>query len=684
MKRKVELKGNLNMYLKWPILMSIILLIMNIILFFINVNVALVVTVFVLLEVIIAIIIYHYSHGKILNDLISFGSDYAQIQKQLLKELSIPYAIVEKNGKILWMNQAFRIIEQTEGKNYKNIKTMFGEITEKAMPKKDEEKELHSTLGDKKYKIVIKKMLLTEINQAVENLSEEGDITKAVGIYAVYLFDETEMLTYVRQIEEEQFVAGLINLDNYDEALDSIEEVRRSLLVALIDRKINKYITHYDGILRKIEKDKYFVALKQKSLVKMQQERFSLLEEVKTVNIGNDMSVTLSIGLGAHGNSYAQNYEFARAAIDMALGRGGDQAVLKDGENITYYGGKTQSHEKNTRVKARVKAHALRELITNSERVIIMGHRISDVDCIGAAIGVFLAAKTSGKKAHIVISNVASSVIPLLDRFRANSEYESDMFVNSEYALDKLDENTLLVVVDTNRPSYTECPELLQEAKNIVVFDHHRQGKDVIDNAILSYVEPYASSTCEMVAEILQYYGEGVRIRPLEADALYSGVVVDTNNFMNKTGVRTFEAAAFLRRNGADVTRVRKMFREDMCDYKAKAMAVRDAEVFKGEYAISICPADTSESPTVVGAQAANELLNIKGVKASFVLTEYNDKIYISARSIDEVNVQIIMERLGGGGHLSIAGAQIADATMEEVVMRLKDTIASMIEQKEI
>lgn len=684
MKRNIELKGNLNTYLKWPMLMSILFIILNIIIFFINVNIGLLMTFFVIIEVIISIVIYRYSHGKILADLVSFGSDYAQVQKQLLHELSIPYSIIEKDGKLLWMNQAFREIAEEKGKVHKNIKTMFGEITEKIMPKKDEEREVHSSFLQKQYKIVIKKVVLTEVSQTLETLPEEEDITKAVEIYAVYLFDETEMLTYIRQIEEEQFVSGLIYLDNYEEALDSIEEVRRSLLVALIDRKINKYVTHFDGILKKLEKDKYFVAFNQKSLLAMQQERFTLLEEVKTVNIGNDMAVTISIGLGAHGSSYTESYEFARAAIDMALGRGGDQVVLKDGENITYYGGKSQTHEKNTRVKARVKAHALRELITNSERVIIMGHRISDVDSIGAAIGVFIAARTSGKKAHIVISSVASSVTPLLERFRASNEYEPDMFVNDEFAMDRLDDNTLLVVVDTNRPSYTECPGLLQYVKNIVVFDHHRQGKDVIEHAILSYVEPYASSTCEMIAEILQYYGEGVRIRPLEADALYSGVVVDTNNFMNKTGVRTFEAAAFLRRNGADVTRVRKMFREDMNDYKAKATAVKDAEVFRGEYAISVCPAETSESPTVVGAQAANELLDIKGVKASFVLTKYNNTIYISARSIDEVNVQIIMERLGGGGHLSIAGAQMEDTTIGEVIVQLKDTITSMIEQKEI
>ncbi|MFQ9511731.1 MAG: DHH family phosphoesterase, partial [Lachnospiraceae bacterium] len=290
----------------------------------------------------------------------------------------------------------------------------------------------------------------------------------------------------------------------------------------------------------------------------------------------------------------------------------------------------------------------------------------------------------SGKRANIVANNVTSSVVPLMDRFRNNPEYEEDLFINSETALERMDENTLLVVVDTNRPNYTECPELLNIADSIVVLDHHRQSRDVIDNAVLSYVEPYASSACEMVAEILQYYAENIRLRSTDADAIYAGIVVDTNNFLNKTGVRTFEAAAFLRRNGADVTRVRKLFRDNMADYKAKAEAVRHAEVFETYYAISVCPSDTTESPTVIGAQAANELLDIKGIKASFVLTEYNNKIYISARSIDEVNVQIIMERLGGGGHLSIAGAQLNGITIEEAKKKVKETVKEMLDAKDI
>ena len=388
--------------------------------------------------------------------------------------------------------------------------------------------------------------------------------------------------------------------------------------------------------------------------------------------------------MGLNGLSYAQNYEFARNAIDIALGRGGDQAVVKIPENVIYYGGKSQQVEKNTRVKARVKAHALREIITGKDQVLVMGHRMPDVDSFGAAVGIYRIAQTLGRKAHIVLNEVTPGIQPMVEQFRNNPEYEDDMIIGSQEAIEAANSNTVLVVVDVNKPSITECPDLLRFCKSVVVLDHHRQGTETIENATLSYVEPYASSACEMVSEILQYTYDNIKIRTEEADCMYSGIMIDTNNFMTKTGVRTFEAAAFLRRNGADVTRVRKLFREDALEYKAKADAVSQAEIYKQYFAISICTADELPSPTIIGAQAANELLNIRGIKASFVLTDYQGKIHISARSIDEVNVQIIMERMGGGGHLNTAACQMEGTGIIEAVGALKRTIDSMLENKEI
>lgn len=615
-----------------------------------------------------------------MKQMVAFGASYAQLQKQLLYELDIPYAMIDEQGSILWLNKAFKVLTDREKTKRRRLNALFPELD---MHQVCNNSQYITTVSyqDKKFRIKVRQVYLQDMPEMLE---ENFQVEPQVDLFAVYLYDETELISYQNQVVEEQAVVGLLYLDNYEEVLDSVEEVRRSLTSALLDRRINKYIHTYEGLIKKLEKDKYLVLINQKNLRLMQEKRFTLLEEIKNVNIGPEMVVTVSIGFGTEGDNYEQNFEYAKTAIDMALGRGGDQVVLKAGENISYYGGKAQAQEKSTRVKARVKAHALKTIIENKDKVLIMGHSISDVDCLGAAVGVYRAAKTSGKRSYIVLNTVTKSVEPLLERFQVFGEYEKDMFIQNEAALELIDEQTLLVIVDVNRPSYTECPKLIEKAAHIVVLDHHRQTREVIGNAVLSYVEPYASSASEMVAEILQYYSENVRLRSVEADAMYAGIVVDTNNFQNKTGVRTFEAAAYLRSCGADMTRVRKLFREGMIDVQTRAEAVSSAEIYAEHYAISICSGMTEETPTVIGAQAANELLNVQGIKASFVFTEYNHTIYISARSIDEVNVQVIMERLGGGGHLSIAGAQLKDATLEEAIEQLKQILDDMMENQEI
>ena len=499
------------------------------------------------------------------------------------------------------------------------------------------------------------------------------DTDKNVSVIAMYMYDDTELKEYIKKNEDNKLVVALAYLDNYEEALESVEDVRRSLLIALIDRKITKYFSNFDGLVKKLEKDKYFLIMRQSSLDTLKEQRFHILDEVKTVNIGNEMAITLSIGVGLNAATYIQNYEYSRIAIEMALGRGGDQVVIKNGNNITYYGGKTQQMEKATRVKARVKAQALKEFMSTKDRVVVMGHKITDVDALGAGIGIYRAGKTLGKPVHIVVNDPTKSIRPLIAEYTNNSEYEPSMFVDSAQAKDLIDNNTVVVVVDTNRPSYTECEELLYMTKTVVVLDHHRRGSEVIENAVLSYVEPYASSACEMVAEILQYFSDDLRIRNIEADCLYAGIVIDTNNFTTRAGVRTFEAAAFLRRSGADVTRVRKLLRDDLKSYQARADAVRTAHIYRNCFAISTCPSENLDSPTVVGA----------GVKASFVLTQYNNEIYISDRAIDEINVQVMMEKMGGGGHMNIAGAQVK-ASPDEVERMLKDIIDQEYQEENI
>lgn len=619
---------------------------------------------------------------KIKSALIDFATSYGVLQRYLLDDFEVPYALLDSDGKILWENQQFISYTKTTKDYHKSITTLIPGITKELLHKVVDDHHFYLTEEDVFYHVIVRRIFLEDGIREKEDKKEA--MNEQESLFALYLFDETQLHESLKENEEQKLVSALVYIDNYEEALDSIEEVKRSLLIALVDRKVNKYFGNADGIVKKIEKDKYFIVFKRKYLTDLEEDRFSLIEDVKSIKIGNEMAITLSIGVGNSNKTYTQSYDYTRAAIDLALGRGGDQAVVKSSEKISYYGGKTQQVEKVTRVKARVKAQALREILEGKEQVIVMGHSISDVDALGAAVGIHRAAKVLGKRAYIVLNEINSSLRPVKERFNEESGYSEKMFVNSDEALELADRNTVVVVVDTNKPSYTECPQLLNIVKTIVVFDHHRQGEEVIENAVLSYIEPYASSTCEMISEVLQYFSEDIKLDAVEADTLYAGILIDTNNFMNKTGVRTFEAAAYLKRSGADVTRVRKMLRDDIDSYKARAEAVRKAEVYRGDYAISVCDGENLESPTIAGAQAANELLNIEGIKASFVLTDYQDKVYISSRSIDEVNVQIIMERLGGGGHLNVAGAQLVGVSLDEAKMKLQETLDEMIEEGEI
>jgi len=683
MKNRIKLKGRIKTYLQFSLYLGILLIAVNICTYFLSVQAALLLTCFTVFYFAIILALMFYNKPVIMNELVSFATQYGQIQRRLLRDLELPHALLDDEGRVIWTNREFERITHKEKGYSKSITSLFPAITKDRLPGEDEIEETEFEIDYESSNFIARFKKIS-----LEEMAVNSDIIDADGydgyLIAMYLFDETALRIALKEVDDQSIAIGMIYLDNYEEALESVEEVRRSLLIALIDRKVNKYISAFDGICKKLEKDKYLVILRKKAIAQLQESRFDLLDDVKTVNIGNEMAVTISMGIGLDGLTYAQNYEFSRNAIDLALGRGGDQAVVKSPDMITYYGGKSQQVEKNTRVKARVKAHALKEIISGKDKVLIMGHRLADVDSFGAAVGIYRIAKTLDRKAHIVLNDITTSVQPLVEMFRDNPEYDEDMIISSTEAIEAAGGNAVLVVVDVNKPSITECPDLLKYCKSIVVLDHHRQGTEVIENATLSYVEAYASSACEMVSEILQYTVDNIKIRSEEADCMYAGIVIDTNNFLTKTGVRTFEAAAFLRRNGADVTRVRKLFRENAIEYKAKADAVSQAEIYRNYYAISICTNDEVQSPTIIGAQAANELLNIKGIKASFVLTEYQSQIYVSARSIDEVNVQVIMERLGGGGHMNVAGCQMEGTSIAEAIAVIKNTIDQMIQEGEL
>ena len=674
-------KKKLSVFFKIPMLLGLFLAAITVLVYFIYWPIGVILTVFLVIYFVFTLYMYLNSSEILRKEMVNFATSYGQVQGELLKNLDTPYVLLDETGKIMWFNDAFGAAAQKDSDYRRSITTIFPSIRREGFPKDEKEIRFQVELEGVSYLAKLKRLPVMDLLPSNTMLDEKGG---KGDLYSLFLIDDTAARLAIQEVDDQSVVVGFIYIDNYEEAVDTLEDVRKSLLVALIDRTVTKYIASMDGICSKTEKDKYLIVLRKKALRQMEEDHFDLLEEAKRVKIGNEMAITLSIGIGLDGLSYVQIYALARTAKDLALGRGGDQPVVKNADNVTYYGGKSRQVEKSTRVKARVKAQALKEILNTRDTVFIMGHRLGDPDSFGAALGIYRIAKTLNRKAHIVINERTVSLRQVLTLFDRNENYPKDLIIDSAHALENVTENCALVVVDTNKPSLTECPELLKKCKSIVVLDHHRQAKEVIENATLSYVEPYASSACEMVSEILQYTGENIKVRPEEADAIYGGIVVDTNNFTNRTGVRTFEAAAFLRRCGADVTRVRKLFRDDVVSYRTKADAVSHAQIFMDVYAISVCNAEGVESPTVVGAQAANDLLDIKGVRASFVMTRYQGKIFISARSIDDVNVQLVMEKMGGGGHLNIAGCQLEGVSIDEAIDMLKTTIGTMTEAGEL
>ena len=672
-KKAFKYSGLLRSFFAWPLYIGAVLIIICAIMFCVNVTAATVVSIFMVIYLMACGLMYFYMRPRIMSGIVEFASNYSQVQKQLLYNLSVPYCLLDNKAMqdCLGIKRDFR----------KNINTVIPEVTPSIFP--DSEigfKEIRLTFQDRDYKAELKNIDADSIAEGVDIIEKSMDSS----MYVMYLFDETDINTYIQKLKDERFVVGLVYIDNYEEALDSTDDVRRSLLAGLIDKRVNKYFSPGSAIVRKLEKDKYIVVFRYNFLEKLMQDRFSLLEEIKSIKIGNEMTLTLSMGIGTGSAEYSKNYDVAKAAMDLALGRGGDQAVVKDGEKILYYGGKSQQMEKNTRVKVRVKAHALRQILDNNSNVLVMGHTLADIDAFGSALGIYVIAKKLGKEAHIVLGEVTSSVRPFVNRFIDKEEYPDDMFIKPDDAPSKINASTVVIVVDVNRPQRTECPELLEKCKTVVVFDHHRRQSDTITGAVLSYVDPYASSASEMITEMIQYVDDNIKLKAFEADALYAGINIDTDGFNSKSGPRTFEAAAFLRRHGADVTRVRKMLRSNMNEYKEIAKAVSRVEVYKDAFAISIFNGDGIDTPTVGGAKTANDLLDISGIKASFVITPYEDKIYVSARSIDEVNVQLVMEKLGGGGHISIAGAQFTDCTIDQAINKIKLTLDNMIKDGEI
>lgn len=680
MKNRNAMPGTIDLYLRVPLWLSLLWLPILFVAFMVEWKLSLLLILLAIVYIALALYFYRSRKNRLVSALLDFSLRANENRARLFEEMPTAYCIVGEDGEILWSNRAFHTILQKDSKIERNIFNIFPNMQKEMLKEKGAMLELHSSFMERKYCIDLIRLddLEDEGTEEIRSLSEEEELV------AVYLRDETEEVELKQKLDEERVVLGLAYIDNYEDVMEQIEEVRRSLLSALVDRKITRYITASDGVVKKIEKDKYFFLLKQSVLEKMMEDRFSILEEVKEIDMGNELAITLSLGIGYGAGDFSQNYEYARTSMDMALGRGGDQAIVKNPEKLSFFGGKSQSTERVTRVKARVKAQAFQELIESKDKVLIMGHKNADMDCLGSSVGVYRMVTALDKRAYIVQNNVTSTILPLKERFLNNADYPEDMFIDGETAKSLVDNNTMLVVVDCDRPSIIDEPALLSMVKTKVVFDHHRQSSETIQGAVLSYCEPYASSASELIAEMMQYIREGIKARPMEADCMYGGVVIDTREFTNQTGVRTFEVAAYLRRCGADITRVRKVFREDFDDYQAKADAISRADIYRNAYAISSVEKNGSESPTVLCAKAANELLNIRGIKASIVLTKVENTVFLSARSIDELNVQVLMEKLGGGGHRTVAGAQIEGKEIKDCISLVKNAIDEMIVEGEV
>lgn len=515
------------------------------------------------------------------------------------------------------------------------------------------------------------KRVTTERNGKIFRLLVTFDELDETATFLVVFDDITKLENLKTSYEDEKTCVCKIGIDNYDELPSSTSAEKRIGVISTVDKEIREWAASVEGAINRLKEDEYIVYFPQGKLNQIVEENFQILDRVRNIETEIDFPMSLSMGLGYGAKTIVEAEEFANTSLDLALGRGGDQAVIKNSTEITYYGGKTQAIEKSNKGKSRVIAHALKELILEANRVFIMGHKNADMDAFGSSLGVYRLCLQLEKEAHIVISTVNNS---LQNIYNQASHTERYSFIKGERALELIDEESLVIVLDTHRSSYVDTSELLEKTQNLVVIDHHRRAEDFIKDATLSYLESYASSTAELVTEILQYSDQKRFLVKLEAEGLLAGMTIDTNRFAVKTGVRTFEAAAYLRRSGADTTEVKRFFQTDMEAFQVRAKCIAQAQFFDRGIATSICQGNNLDAQ-VINSQVADELLNIKGIKASFVAgrNQFGNTV-ISARSLGEVNVQIIMEKLGGGGHLTTAGAQVEDSP-EEVIEKVKEIV---------
>lgn len=597
------------------------------------------------------------------NYIINYTKNIENLSVNSFYYSPMPISIIGPLGKIFWFNNKFKELVGDEVESIENIEEFIPNFPVKAFEDNKEG--------------ILNNLELTDSGKSFNIMYyglEEGRFGEGIS-YVCYWNENTAFANLKAKYNDERPVAMLVQIDNYDEISEKLDKGEKSAMTAEVEKILNKYASEMNGFVLRYDTAKFLMMIEHKFLETLEAKKFSILEDVKALKGSGDFNFTLSIGTGVLAKNLTQLIDYAKGALDVALGRGGDQAVVKRINSVKFYGGKSKAVEKRTKVKARIISYALRQIIDQSSNVIIMGHRVGDMDSLGASIGLYAIARSRGKKSYIVLNTVNYALKNMYERMRKEESHYMESLISTETAMSLVDQNTLMVVLDTHRPSYTEAPELLHKVDKIVLIDHHRRSEEYIENPLLDYIEPYASSTCELVSELVQYMDDHIKLTKFEADALLAGIVLDTNSFTFKTGVRTFEAASFLRRNSADTTDVKELFSESLDSMKKKTEIIERSEIINGDVAVSYID-ENSENSNVIAAQSADELLTIKDVKMSFVLVRNKDYINISARSTGPINVQVIMEYLGGGGHLNMAGAQIPTQDMNEAKEKLLEAIS--------
>jgi c-di-AMP phosphodiesterase-like protein len=597
----------------------------------------------------------------------NFSSKLDIATTSTLVKLPFPLLIIGYTGNILWYNQSVTTMLEGEDLLNKNIKDIIKELN------------LKQVLEGKKniFPNVKIKDNFYEVYTNIVDTNENKNIKDKIML--LYFYDTTEKTNLIKGINGNRESVMLVEVDNLDDVVKTTDEDKAPLLMADIERAINSYGQGVNAVVKKYTSNKYVIIVQDKYIEKEIEKKFDILDNVREISNGNKLAVTLSIGVGRGEDTPLKNFEFATSAKELALGRGGDQVVVKKGGKLSFFGGKTKEVEKRTKVRARVIAHVVMDLVNESDAIFIMGHKNPDADCLGSAIGLYSVIRNLNKECYIILEGISSGIKSMMDILSEDGDYKNTFITSEKYKSAKKS-NNLLILVDVHNESYVQNFEIVKEVEKVVIIDHHRKSQDFIQGAVVSYMEPYASSTAELVTEMIQYMVDKPKLKHIEAVCLLAGICVDTKNFYFKTGVRTFEAAAFLRRHGADSLDVKKMFSDDLSIYLKRADIIRSAKI-ENEIAIAVCPKTIED--TVLAAQAADELLNITGIEASFVIVKIGDEVFISGRSLGKINVQLILETLGGGGHMTMAGTKFTSLKIEEVVVKLNSAIEKYLKEGE-